>query len=244
MLRRSTPFEKRLGYRFRHPGLLRAALTHRSYAHEAGDPATVADPAVETHYERLEFLGDAVLGMLVAEWLFTRHPDRPEGDLSKLKSHLVSRPVLARHATTLGLGGELRLGVGEERSGGREKASLLADVWEAILGAVYLDSGLSAAAGLVHPMLEAAEDRKAASAQGAPADAKTRLQEEVQGRGWKLPVYELVGSTGPDHDKTFQVHCRIGGEVRGEGEGRSKKRAEQRAAAAALQTLRQEGSGL
>ena len=150
-LRRATGLEKKLGYRFRRPELLDAALTHRSYAHEQ---------ASDAHYERLEFLGDAVLGMVTAGWLFNAHPDWPEGDLSKRKGHLVSQPVLARHAAELGLGEALRLGVGEERSGGRRKASLLADVWEAVIGAVYLDGGLEAAAALIRPLLAAAVERR------------------------------------------------------------------------------------
>jgi ribonuclease-3 len=226
--RRTTPLERRLGYRFRHPELLETALTHRSYAYEQDSDADYGD-----HYERLEFLGDAVLGLVAAEHLFRRYPERPEGDLTKLKSHLVSRPVLARIAGDLALGDELRLGVGEERSGGRAKASLLADVWEAVLGAVYLDGGLEAAAKLIRPALEHAEERRGER----PADAKTRLQEEVQARGWSLPRYALVETAGPDHAKHFTVECRIQGESYGVGEGRSKKAAEQAAAAAALEAL-------
>ena len=229
MLRRATGLEKRLGHRFRRPDLLAAALTHRSHAHEQGH---------EEHYERLEFLGDAVLGMVAAEWLFARFPELPEGELSKLKGHLVSRPVLARHAQELGLGDELRLGVGEERSGGRRKASLLADVWEAVLGAVYLDGGLEAAARLVSPVLDAALERRA----GAAGDAKTRLQELLQARGWPLPEYRLLETAGPDHAKRFTVECRVGGEPHGRGEGRSKKVAEQAAAASALESLSRGGA--
>jgi ribonuclease III len=224
MLRRATGFEKRLGHRFRRPDLLAAALTHRSWAHEQGSGE---------HYERLEFLGDAVLGLVAAEWLFARHPELPEGELSKRKGHLVSRPVLARHAQELGLGEELRLGVGEERSGGRRKASLLADVWEAVLGAVYLDGGLEAAEKLVHPVLEEASARRS----GAADDAKTRLQELLQARAMPLPDYDLLETAGPDHAKRFTVECRVGGEPFGRGEGRSKKIAEQAAAASALEAL-------
>ena len=222
MLRRRTPLEKRLGYRFREPSLLETALTHRSYAHEKDTGA---------NYERLEFLGDSVLGLVAGEWLFHRHPDLPEGELSKRKAHLVSRPVLARHASSLGLGEEIRLGVGEERSGGRTKASLLADVWEAILGAVYLDGGLEPAARLVLPLLEDGTERR------GPYDAKTHLQEVLQGQGRNLPEYVLAEETGPDHAKRFTVECRIRGEVAGVGEGRSKKKAEQAAASAALERV-------
>lgn len=234
MLRRRTPLEKRLGHRFRRPDLLEAALTHRSYAHEQADgvPAGAGDDG-EAHYERLEFLGDAVLGLVTAEHLFATHPELPEGELTKLKSRLVSRPVLARHASEIGLGEELRLGVGEERSGGRRKASLLADVYEAVIGALFVDAGLPAASRLILTHLQADLERR----QPGPTDAKTRLQEAVQARGWGLPSYRLVAAAGPDHDKLFTVECRLGGERAGVGEGRSKKVAEQAAAAAALDSL-------
>ena len=225
--RRATPFEKRLGHRFRRPELLERALTHRSHAHEQD---------LDGHYERLEFLGDAVLGLVVADELFRRFPELPEGELSKLKSHLVSRPVLARQARRLELGGELRLGVGEERSGGRTKASLLADAFEAVLGAVYLDAGLDAASDLILPLLDAGLDGDA-DGDGRPVDPKTRLQEAVQARGWPLPQYRVVDTTGPDHARRYVVQCRLRGEVAGTGEGRSKKGAQQEAAAAALRSL-------
>jgi ribonuclease-3 len=226
--RRTTPLERRLGYRFRRPELLARAITHRSFAYERDAGADYAE-----HYERLEFLGDAVLGLVAAESLYLRHPEMPEGELTKLKSRLVSRPVLARFADELELGEELRLGVGEERSGGRRKASLLADAWEAVVGAVYLDGGLEAAARCVRRQLDAALEQR----QEGPTDAKTRLQEEVQARGWSLPAYALLEAAGPDHAKSFTVECRIRGERCGVGQGRSKKRAEQAAAAAALEGL-------
>jgi ribonuclease-3 len=223
--RPTTPLEEQLGYRFRRPDLIDLAVTHRSHAHESAAP--------DDSYERLEFLGDAVLGMVAAEWLYRRHPDLPEGELSRRKSDLVSRPVLARHARRLALGGRLRLGVGEERSGGREKESLLADVLEAVYGAVFLDGGLPAARKLIHGHFEAAE----AEAGERPFDAKTRLQELAQARGWALPVYRLVEESGPDHDKTFVVECLLEGDRAGGGTGRSKKLAEQAAAAEALGRL-------
>ncbi|HEX2164469.1 MAG TPA: ribonuclease III [Thermoanaerobaculia bacterium] len=225
LVRRPSPLERRLGYRFRRPELLDQALTHRSWAHEQEDP--------ERHYERLEFLGDAVLGLITAEELFREHPDLPEGELSKRKSFLVSREVLARRGEELGLGELLRLGVGEERSGGREKASLLADAVEAVLGAVYLDGGIAAARQVVSGLFAAGLARPAAP----ELDAKTRLQETVQGRGWPLPVYRLVDTAGPDHDKRFTVEVRLQGEPAGVGRGRSKKIAEQEAAAVALAAL-------
>jgi len=226
VLRRRAPtaLERLLGHRFRDRGLLDAALTHRSFAHERGEAE---------HYERLEFLGDAVLGLLAAERLYREHPDEPEGELSKRKGFLVSRPVLAGRAEELGLGEALRLGVGEERSGGREKASLLADALEALIGAVYLDGGLAAARKVVDPLLTAGGTRPAHGAR----DPKTRLQEVAQGRGWALPEYRLLDASGPDHAKRFRVECRLQGEPAGVGEGRTKKAAEQDAAAAALEEL-------
>ena len=226
LLRRSaTPLEKRLGYRFRDPALLEQALTHRSWAHER-DEAVV-------HYERLEFLGDAVLGLITAEVLYRDHPELPEGELSKRKAFLVSREVLARRGEELGLGALLRLGVGEERSGGREKVSLLADAVEAVLGAVYLDGGLDAARTTIEAIFATGLARPG----GGPTDAKTRLQETVQARGWPLPAYRLVDQAGPDHAKRFTVEVSLRGAPAGRGHGRSKKVAEQEAAAVALAGL-------
>lgn len=224
-LHRPTPFEERLGYRFRNRELLEQALTHRSWANEQG---------WEANYERLEFLGDAVLGLIAAEWLYREHPELPEGRLSKRKAVLVSRPALARHARRFELGDELRLGVGEERSGGRTKASLLADSLEALFGAIFLDGGLDAVRKVIQPLLQRTEDERE---HRRHQDAKTRLQELTQARGWDLPEYRLLAETGPDHDKTFSVECRVAGERTGLGEGRTKKLAEQAAATAALEVL-------
>lgn len=218
--------EARLGHRFRDPRLLEIAMTHRSWAYERGGE--------EENYERLEFLGDAVLGAVVAAWLY-RRVDEPEGELSKLKGLLVSAPVLAEHARSLGLGERLRLGVGEERSGGREKESLLADAFEAVLGALYLDGGIEPVRGLLEPWL--ARDLEALHRSAAVADPKTTLQEVLQAEGRPLPDYRVAAETGPDHDKTFTVECVIDGEVRGVGSGSSKKRAEQEAAGMALSAL-------
>jgi ribonuclease-3 len=226
--RAATPFEKRLGHRFRRPELLRLALTHRSKANEDGR---------EEHYERLEFLGDAVLGLVTADWLYASHRDLPEGELSKMKAQLVSRTALALHAQALELGPALRLGVGEERSGGRTKPSLLADSMEAVLGAVYLDGGLVAAAKVIEAMLGAQAAAAALSARHLGADAKTALQEAVQALGWPLPDYRVTGATGPDHSKLFTVECWVAGRRASAGEGATKKTAEQRAAADALARL-------
>jgi ribonuclease-3 len=220
-----TPLEKRLGYRFKRMDLLDLALTHRSWANEQSIPE---------HYERLEFLGDAVLGLVAGEWLYASHPELPEGDLSKHKAQLVSREALARHARELDLGESLRIGVGEDRSGGRTKASLLADSMEAVFGAIYLDGGLEAARKAILPMLENAFDERLRQPVN---DAKTQLQEVVQALGWDLPDYRLTDSIGPDHNKTFIVEVWLDGELAGRGEGPSKKLAEQRAAADALENL-------
>lgn len=223
--RRKTELEEALGYRFKDRDLLERALIHRSYANEHGLPH---------HNERLEFLGDAVLGAVAAEWLFRAHPELPEGDLSKRKSYLVSAPALADFAAELAIGESLRLGVGEERSGGRAKPSLLADTVEAVLGAVFLDGGIEPVRRIVTPLLERVlEERPRA----LDHDPKTRLQEEVQGRGWELPEYLLVAEEGPDHEKLFTVECRVRERAAGRGSGRSKKVAEQEAAAEALEGL-------
>jgi ribonuclease-3 len=227
--RRTSPLEESFGYRFRDPSLLDLALTHRSWANEQG---------AGENYERLEFLGDAVLGVVTAEWLYRRHPDLPEGDLSRKKAVLVSKPALARWAEHLGVGEHLHLGVGEERSGGRTKASLLADSLEAVFGAIFLDGGLAPARDVVAAFLEGVVR---ARAQTLHMDAKTRLQELTQSRGWELPEYDLVAELGPDHDKLFGIECRVAGEVVGRGEGRTKKLAEQVAAAEALAALEDAG---
>ncbi len=226
--REASPFEERLGYRFRHTEFLETALTHSSFANEQGLPGD---------YERMEFLGDAVLGLVTAHWLFDRYPDRPEGELSKYKSSLVSARSLARHAKKIRLGEVLRLGVGEERSGGRRKSSLLANSMEAIFGAVFRDGGLEAARTVVVLLLE---DQAPEAQPTVYGDAKTELQEFTQAREWALPAYFLVAEEGPDHDKRFEVECRVEGEALGRGKGRSKKIAEQTAASAALSRLSNE----
>ncbi|MGH9464807.1 MAG: ribonuclease III [Thermoanaerobaculia bacterium] len=214
--------EARLAHRFADPGLLATALTHRSWAHERG---------AEPNYERLEFLGDAVLALATAGWLYRRFPAGAEGELSRLKSYLVSEPVLAAAAERFALGDALRLGVGEERSGGRRKASLLADAFEAVVGALFLDAGFARAERFVAPLLEAA---LAGRADLAAEDPKSRLQEALQARGAAPPRYDHVAAEGPDHDRSFTVECWLGEVKAGVARGPSKKLAEQRAAAAAL----------
>ena len=218
-------FQQRLGYSFRRPELLDRALTHRSYANERG---------LEENYERLEFLGDAVLGLATAERLFDETPHRQEGELTRGKGHLVSARVLAELAEELELGALLRLGVGEERSGGRAKASLLADALEAVLGAVFRDAGYDEARRIVAALL----DRAPAPEGGLESrDAKTRLQELSQSRGGGRPTYHEIATTGPEHEKLFTVECRLDDRSLGVGTGRTKKQAEQEAASASLLLL-------
>ena len=218
--------QRRLGHRFEDSALLEMALTHRSWANEQ---------EIDEHYERVEFLGDAVLGLLVAHWLYARYPASSEGELSKLKSILVSEPVLARWAEELALGEAMMLGVGEERSGGNRKPSLLADALEAVLGAVYLDGGLDAVKAIVDEWL--ATDPAEHLGDLPRADAKTALQELAQSRGIELPVYRHVSEEGPDHQKQFYVECWLGERCVGKGSGATKKRAEKRAAQRGLDAM-------
>ena len=203
--------------------MLEQALTHTSYANEQG---------LEEHNERLEFLGDSVLGLIATDWLFRSRPLAPEGDLSRIKSRVVSAEALVRCARRLELGAALRLGRGEERSGGRDKQSLLACALEAVIGAVFVDGGLEAARGLVEPWIES----EAALAVD-DAEAKSDLQELLQAQGLEPPEYRHVGREGPDHDPVFHVECWIGDRAAASASGRSKKSAERRAAARALAGL-------
>ena len=208
------------------PGLLERALTHRSYAYENGGLPT---------NERLEFLGDAVLGLVVTDTLFRAHPDLPEGQLAKLRSAVVNAKALADVGRDLELGDHIRLGRGEETTGGQDKSSILADTVEAVIGAVYIGLGLAAADALVHRLFD---PLIAAAAQlGAGLDWKTSLQELTAGVGLGVPDY-LIDDAGPDHQKTFTAVVRVAGIDRGSGSGRSKKEAEQQAAAAAWNSLR------
>lgn len=224
--------EGALGYRFADRGLLEHALTHRSRAHEDASGG-VADN------ESLEFLGDAVLGLVIADLLFREFPEHDEGWKSKVKATLVSAPTLARLGEQLDLGTYLLLGRGEEKSGGRRKPSLLADTFEAVVAAIYLDGGLSAAAAFIEAGFRSALDgvRSRGASDAIAADAKSALQEWLQARGRHLPEYRLVAEAGPDHRKVFTVEVRAGGEGIARGEGRSKKEAEQQAARRALDGL-------
>ncbi len=201
--------------------LLRRALTHRSFSYENGGVPT---------NERLEFLGDAVLGLVVTEALYRRHPDVPEGQLAKLRAAVVNMRALAHVARGLGLGDHVLLGRGEETTGGRDKSSILADTLEAVLGAVYLDGGAEVARGVVHRLLE---DLMSTSADlGAGLDWKTSLQELTSALGIGAPTY-TVDTEGPDHAKVFHATAHVGGDALGRGDGNSKKEAEQAAAATA-----------
>ncbi len=213
--------EERLGYSFRNRALLRQALLHRSYAHENDEPL---------HNEPLEFLGDAVLGFLVAERMVRRRPDLDEGEMTRLRARLVDTTNLAAEALRFGLGDALLLGRGEENTGGRRKPTLLADGFEAVIGAMFLDGGIRTVRTFVQRLFGEAIDAAAMQR----ADAKTELQERVQARGWALPAYHLVDQRGPDHAREFLVEVVINGEVMGLGSGTSKKRAEQAAANTAL----------
>jgi ribonuclease III len=203
------------------PELLERALTHRSFAYENGGLPT---------NERLEFLGDSVLGLIVTDTLFREYPDLPEGQLAKLRAAVVNMRALAGVARGLQLGAYVRLGKGEEGTGGRDKSSILADTLEAVLGAVYIDRGLAEADALVHRLFDPVIARSARL--GAGLDWKTSLQELTAAEVLGVPEYH-VDESGPDHQKSFHASVRIGGQTYGQGEGRSKKEAEQQAAEAA-----------
>ena len=207
--------------------LLGRALTHRSFAYENGGLPT---------NERLEFLGDAVLGLVITDALYSGHPDLPEGQLAKLRAAVVNMRALAEVARTRSLGDHVRLGKGEETNGGRDKSSILADTLEAVIGASYLAAGLDEARALVlrlvAPLIDAAERL------GAGNDWKTTLQELTASAGLGVPAY-AVRDEGPDHAKHFDADAVVAGTVLGSGSGRSKKEAEQRAAATAVEALRE-----
>jgi len=213
------------------PGLLERALTHRSYAYENGGLPT---------NERLEFLGDSVLGLVVTDALYRNHPELPEGQLAKLRAAVVNMRALAEVGRELDLGRYVRLGRGEESTGGRDKASILADTLEALLGAVYIEAGLERAAELVHRLFDPLIEE--AATLGAGLDWKTSLQELTASGSLGVPEY-VVTETGPDHEKEFRAVVMVSGEAHGEGIGRSKKEAEQEAAASAWRIIRSQVPG-
>jgi ribonuclease-3 len=223
-------FEKRIGYRFRDPGLLEHALTHTSRANE-----DVSGGVFDN--ESLEFLGDAVLGFAIADLLFRRFPDRDEGWKSKMKAALVSTTSLARLAERLDLGEHLLLGRGEEKTGGRRKQALLADGYEALIAAIYLDGGIDFATAFIARQFET-HINEARTPAASFHDFKSALQEQVQSAGNSPPEYSVVGETGPDHHKVFRVEVRVGGRPMAAATGRSKKEAEQEAARLALEQLK------
>ena len=223
--------EKKLNYTFRDPGLLGEALSHSSYANEQRSAGLRSN-------ERLEFLGDSVLGFVTAEFLFLQHPDLPEGDLTRIRAALVCEQSLYEVARKLDLGRYLKLGRGEEAGGGRERTSILADATEAVFAAVYLDGGIGAASTLIHRVLLDAEKEEVVEERRR--DYKTALQELVQRQADQVLTYRMIGEEGPDHDKTFLAEVLLNGTQVGTGSGHSKKEAEQSAAKAALRKLEAE----
>ncbi|HDH99804.1 MAG: ribonuclease III [Candidatus Latescibacterota bacterium] len=236
--RRTDPRKERLralqtliGYKFKDERLLVQALSHRSYAYELGRSGVDSN-------ERLEFLGDAVLNMVVADYLYRKFEEEREGALTQMKSTMVSKRVLARMAKEIGLGEYIMLGESEEASGGRERTSILGDAYEALVGAIYLDGGMRPVRKflkrhLLHDMHGVLSDEEL-------KNYKSALLELAQREGWGHPVYELQGEEGPDHRKLFTVEVKVKGQVYGVGQGRSKKRAEQMAAREALKRLEEE----
>ena len=218
--------ETALGYRFRDITLLQNALTHSSYANEYWHNSLKSN-------ERLEFLGDSVLGMTVAAYLYNHFPDRPEGDLTRMRADMVCEQALAAIAMRVNLGEHLLLGHGEEQSGGRTRPSILADAVESIIAACYLDGGIEAATALIQRLVLCNVPEKKLQ----NADYKTALQELVQQKKNQVLSYTLVGESGPDHNKQFTVAVSLNGTIVGEGTGSSKKRAEQEAAHTAIQAL-------
>ena len=227
---RYTELEARLGHSFRNAVLCETAMTHTSWLNEAGEPE-------RSDNERLEFLGDAVLDLVVSDLLMKRFPDRREGDLSRARAALVSESGLAHVAADIDLGRFILLGKGEERTGGRSRPSILANALEALMGAIYTDAGFDTAAAVAARLFEA---RIADVDAHARLDYKSRLQERAQALWQTAPVYEVVAEDGPDHDKRFEVALSLAGRPYGRAVGRSKKEAEQGAAAAALEAIERE----
>lgn len=218
--------EDAIGYRFHNISLLQNALTHSSYANERWHNSLLSN-------ERLEFLGDSILGMLVAEYLFRNFPDRPEGELTRMRADMVCEKTLAAVANSIHLGDHLLLGHGEEQGGGRSRDSILADAMESIIAASFLDGGMEAALRFIQRFILV----EVPVTKLHNADYKTQLQELVQQKRNQVLTYALTGETGPDHDKRFDVEVSLNGSTVGKGCGRSKKRAEQDAARDAIAHL-------
>ena len=225
-----SPLEERIGYKFRNPQLLAEALTHPSVAHETQ----------RKHFDnqRLEFLGDSVLQLVITEQLYGDFVDKPEGDLTKLRSRLVSRDTLQTYAVAIDLGKHLKMGRGEEASGGRERALTLADAFEALIGAVYLDSDLATARKFI--LAQARDEFADIAKEPTDINPKGDLQELLQSISPMSPVYETVSESGPEHDKLFVVRAIWEGTELGRGSGKSKKQAETAAAEEALELKRWE----
>lgn len=219
---------RRLGYTFRDPNLLVEALKHRSYLTETGENRLQSN-------ERLELLGDSVLGMLVTEHLFRAFPEEEEGNLTTMKSLMVSRHILLTIGKQIDLGQFIMLNQAEERAGGRQRPSIISDAFEAVIGAIYLDGGLEAAKRTVEKLVISQLDRVLAEEQHR--NYKSMLLEYCQGRGWSGPVYHVTQEEGPDHEKIFTIAVRVNDEALGIGKGHSKKKAEQWAAKEALNQL-------
>jgi ribonuclease-3 len=224
-----TELQARIGYRFRNPELLRESLTHKSFTNE--QPPGSCGP----HNERLEFLGDAVLDLVISHRIFQDFPLTPEGEMTRIRAEVVSEKSLSRLGRKIELGQFLLLGKGEERSGGREKDSLVADALEALLGAVFCDGGIDSVREVAEPLFGEAVSRSALLKEGV--DHKTRLQEILQASWGRPPEYLLVEVAGPDHQRTYTVEVVARGEVIGQGKGKTKKAAEQKAAREALAHL-------
>lgn len=220
-------FQSKIGYTFKNQHLLEQALTHSSYANEK-------HMKKHSDNERLEFLGDAVLEIVSSEFLFINYPQKPEGELTKLRASIVCEPTLALCTKPLDLGKYLRLGRGEDHTGGRKRKSILSDALEAVIGAIYLDGGFTNAKEFVLRFIMTDIENKQLF-----YDSKTILQEVVQGEHEKL-TYDLISENGPDHNKSFTVEARVGSRVLGEGTGRTKKAAEQEAAYKALLMLKKD----
>ena len=228
MMAELTKLETELGFRFNDKSLLSRALTHRSYLNE--NPGQVLEDN-----ERLEFLGDAVLDFLVGVYLYHRFPEMKEGDLTSLRAALVRTETLAEFARSLGIGRFLRLGLGEAESGGRQRTPILCAAFEALIGAVYLDQGLAAVRALLEPLIDPALNKIMDDA--LHIDAKSEFQVWAQAQFNITPHYQVIKSSGPDHDKLFTVQALVGDEVWGEGDGRSKQAAAQAAARNALKRV-------
>lgn len=218
--------QEKIGYAFKDESLLKQALTHSSFANEQKINKI-------GNYERLEFLGDAVLELVTSEFLFKRNKDMPEGQLTRMRASMVCEPALAYCARDIGLDEHILLGRGEESTGGRERDSIISDVMEAVIGAVFLDGGIDAAKGFIHNFVLSDLENKILF-----LDSKTLLQEEIQKDNTAQLRYELIGEQGPDHSKEFSVEAYLGDKLIGTGTGRTKKAAEQQAAYKALMDIK------